>query len=98
MRKLTLGAMALAFLAVGCKKSASNNNPESSVEETQAISYRACAANEVLEAQLKADPGLAARMQQIENFTNQVINDGSLKRLVGDTVVIPVYVHVLFNT
>ena len=48
-----------------------------------------------MEAQLKADPTLAIRMNQIEAFTQNAI---LTKRLVNGKVVIPVVVNVLYKT
>lgn len=59
------------------------------------ISNRGCASHEVLQAQLKADPTLALRMDQIESFTNKALQDG---RLVNGAIEIPVVVNVLYRT
>jgi hypothetical protein len=64
---------------------------------------RACGTMEVLAAQLAADPGQAQRMAAIEAHARRVQADRSLQR--GQTtlaatgpVIIPVVVHVLYNT
>jgi len=69
-----------------------NNLTDSSVNS---IVQRNCATQEVLEAQLKADPTLALRMNQIEAFTQKAI---LTNRLVNGKVVIPVVVNVLYRT
>ena len=49
----------------------------------------------VLEEQLKADPGLASRMSEIERLTESAIAQG---RLVNGKIEIPVVVNVLYKT
>jgi hypothetical protein len=63
--------------------------------QNNAIAKRGCASQEVLEAQLKADPTLALRMNEIEAFTQKAMLNG---RLVNGRVEIPVVVNVLYNT
>ena len=61
---------------------------------------RICASQEVLQAQLAADPGLAQRMSAINNqalkFAAQQV--GAAQRTSAITVTIPVVVHVLYST
>lgn len=58
--------------------------------------YHRCSSAEYLLQQLQADPGLAARMQAIEQHTQQVENDGvDNSRAV---VTIPVVFHVVYRT
>ncbi len=59
------------------------------------ISKRVCATQEVYEAQLRDNPTLALRRNQIESFTEQAIAQG---RLVKGKVVIPIVVNVLYKT
>ncbi len=58
--------------------------------------YHRCSSAEYLLQQLQADPGLAARMQAIEQHTQQVVNTG------GDNsraiITIPVVFHVVYRT
>src|SRR4051794_11116646 len=96
MRKITLVLIAFVLVFEGCKKSVTPAS-ESDVAP-QAITQRNCGAYEVLQEQLKADPGLRARMEQIELFTEQAMRNGTAGRLVGDTIEIPVVVHVLYHT
>jgi len=49
----------------------------------------------VLDEQLKADPGLASRMSEIERLTESAISQG---RLVNGVIEIPVVVNVLYRT
>ncbi|MDB5223793.1 MAG: Pregnancy-associated plasma protein-A [Chitinophagaceae bacterium] len=96
MKKITLSTLILFLLFTGCKK-----NTTSELEKTddlQVINQRSCAANEVLEEQLSADPGLRIRMEQIETFTKKVIATGEIYRLVNGVIEIPVVVNVLYKT
>ncbi|MDR6844453.1 zinc metalloprotease [Flavobacterium granuli] len=90
MKKLILSAVAVLMLF-----SCQNDQNESSNELTNAVTQRKCATQDVLEAQLKADPTLAIRMNQIEAFTQNAL---LTKRLVNGKVVIPVVVNVLYRT
>jgi hypothetical protein len=96
MTRLTISALALLLLITGCKKGAAPDaTPE---EESQTIAKRSCGSYEVLQAQLAADPSMAARMQSIENFTAKAIQTGEVSRMVNGTIEIPVVVHVVYNT
>jgi hypothetical protein len=90
MRKIILSAVALIMLF-----SCQNDENSSLTPSTEAIALRSCATQEVLEAQLKADPTLALRMNQIEAFTQKAM---LTKRLVNGKIVIPVVVNVLYRT
>lgn len=90
MRKipfLLLGSM----LFLSCHKQEAN-----SPASPEKASFRRCAADEVLKAQLAADPTLAERMRRIEDFTRQAISSGAALRTSG-AIEIPVVVHVLYN-
>ncbi|MGO4821134.1 MULTISPECIES: zinc metalloprotease [unclassified Flavobacterium] len=91
MKKILFSAMALMML-FSCQN---DNSSESGTLETSAIAQRKCAAQDVLEAQMKADPTLALRMNQIEAFTQKAMLNG---RLVNGKVEIPVVVNVLYRT
>jgi hypothetical protein len=89
MKKILLSATMLMFLF-------SCNNEETAVSnETAKVAERGCASHEVLESQLKADPTLALRMNQIEAFTERAMQEG---RLVNGKIQIPVVVNVLYKT
>jgi hypothetical protein len=63
------------------------------------ISGRRCASQEVLEEQLKADPGLAKRMKAIEEATEKLLRNPAAYRLLADgSIEIPVHVNVLYRT
>lgn len=96
MRKLFTALCATVLLFAACKKSSSPSNEPA--DEVQAITKRYCAADEVLQQQLASDPGMQQRLNQIEDFTNRFIQYGGEFRLVGDTIEIPVVVHVVYRT
>jgi hypothetical protein len=98
MKKFTLCALVIVLFAVGCKKSATPPSENERADEPQAVVKRSCAADEVLQAQLKADPAMRQRMAAIEDFTQEAIRSGKLSRLVNGVIEIPVVVHVLYNT
>jgi len=90
MKKVILSAMAFLMLF-----SCQNDQTESTVAATNAMAKRACASQDVLAEQLKADPTLALRMNQIEAFTQKAM---LTNRLVNGKIVIPVVVNVLYRT
>jgi len=90
MKKIFLPLAALIMLF-----SCQNDDQNSATSPTEAIVQRNCATQEVLEEQLKADPTLAIRMNQIEAFTQNAL---LTKRLVNGKIVIPVVVNVLWRT
>ena len=89
MKKILLSAVAL-FMLFSCQ-----NETTETASEASAIAKRGCASQDVLETQLKADPTLALRMNEIEANTQKLIQSG---RLVNGRVEIPVVVNVLYNT
>ena len=89
MKKILLSAVALLML-FSCQNETTETSPEAS-----AIAKRGCASQEVLEAQMKADPTLALRMNKIEAFTEKAMLSG---RLVNGKIEIPVVVNVLYKT
>ena len=90
MKKIVLIAI-VASMLFSCQ----NDESGASNTEISAITKRNCAAQDVLEAQLKADPTLALRMNEIEAFSKKAILTG---KLVNGKVVIPVVVNVLYRT
>jgi hypothetical protein len=89
MKKLLLSASA-ALLMFSCQK---DNVTEE--QSANGASHRGCASHEVLEQQLRENPELAARMAEVEKFTNEAIKAG---RLVNGKIEIPVVVNVLYRT
>ena len=93
MKKILLSAVSLLLL-VSCsndESSSSTNLATTSGHEH----HRGCASHEVLEQQLRENPELATKMQEIENFTQNAITNG---RLVNGRIEIPVVVNVLYRT
>jgi hypothetical protein len=92
MKKIFLSVFTLLLLA-----SCSNDDTNSSTElATSAHKHdRGCASHEVHEQQLRENPELAAKMQEIERFTQNAITNG---RLVNGKIQIPVVVNVLYRT
>ena len=93
MKKILLSAVSLLLL-VSC----SNDETNSSTDLATSASHkhhRGCASHEVHEQQLRENPELAAKMQEIENFTQTAITNG---RLVNGKIQIPVVVNVLYRT
>ena len=90
MKKILLTATAFLMLF-----SCQNDQTESTALPANAIALRSCASQDVLAAQMKADPTLALRMNEIEAFTQKAI---LTNRLVNGKVQIPVVVNVLYRT
>lgn len=90
MKKVLITAFT-ALVLFSCQ----NDQSEAAGSETSATARRGCATQEVLEAQLKADPMLAIRMNEIEAYTNKAMLTG---KLVNGKVQIPVVVNVLYKT
>ncbi|RKR11898.1 pregnancy-associated plasma protein-A [Flavobacterium sp. 90] len=90
MKKVLITAFT-ALVLFSCQ----NDQSEAASSETSATARRGCATQEVLEAQLKADPMLAIRMNEIEAYTNKAMLSG---KLVNGKVQIPVVVNVLYKT
>ena len=90
MKKIILTATAFLILF-----SCQNDQPELPSSTTNTIAQRTCASQDVLAEQMKADPTLTLRMNQIEAFTQKTM---LTKRLVSGKVVIPVVVNVLYRT
>lgn len=66
--------------------------------ETSTSARRMCASQEVLEAQLAADPTLAIRMNEIEAFTQKSISNKNFRLSSTGKIIIPVVVNVLYKT
>jgi hypothetical protein len=90
MKKIILSAIAFIVLF-----SCQNDENVSEIQSTESNTLRSCATQEVLEAQLKADPTLALRMNQIEIFTQKAM---LTRRLENGQIIIPVVVNVLYRT
>lgn len=93
MRKIILSAAAFLMLF-----SCQNEETSSTDLPTNAIAQRTCASQDVLEEQLKADPTMALRMNEIEVFTQNSAKSMLTNRMVNGKIVIPVVVNVLYRT
>lgn len=94
MKKIVLSAFALLFLF-----SCSNDETSTTTEEKTLVTHdhRGCASHEVYEEQLRQNPELAQKMEQIERFTEEAIRNNTAK-LVNGKIQIPVVVNVLYKT
>lgn len=72
-----------------------NKEENSATQETASLSHRGCASHEVLQEQMRQNPELAIKMNEIESFTERAIQEG---RLVNGKIQIPVVVNVLYRT
>ncbi|WP_396193708.1 zinc metalloprotease [Flavobacterium sp.] len=88
MKKICLSLAALLLL-FSCQED------EKTVNTDARVSKRTCVSNEVLERQLKENPELAIKMNQIEDFTMNTMTNG---RLVNGRIEIPVVFNVLYRT
>ena len=59
---------------------------------------RNCSSMENLEYRMQKDPELKQRMENIETFTQQRVQQYQTNRIDGDIITIPVVVHVLYRT
>ncbi len=97
MKRNLVAFAACILLALGCTKDTFNNLPPDETDEVTFVTGR-CAAEEVLQEQLQADPALAGRMRAIELATQAFIDNPSTDVLSGDVMTIPVVVNVLYKT
>ncbi|MBC7556055.1 MAG: zinc metalloprotease [Chryseobacterium sp.] len=95
-----LAVFCLSFAIVACtsdNESLNNQKDPSLAQATPGAVMRNCAADDVLNEQLKENPSLGLKMQEIENFTQQQVKAGFASRLVNGVIEIPVVVNVLYN-
>lgn len=92
MKKLVMSAIA-AMMLFSCQNE--QEGIDQTVNATDLTVQRKCASQDVLEQQLKSDPTLAIRMNEIETFTKKAI---LTKRLVNGKIEIPVVVNVIYST
>ena len=90
MKKICL-SLATMLVLFSCQK-------DDNISTTAKASRRICASQEVLERQLKENPELATKMNQIEAFTENAVLNQSQNRLVNGKIQIPVVVNVLYRT
>jgi hypothetical protein len=89
-----------AIFAISCTKTPVNQEENTADDDVSTpITHRSCASQEVLKAQLKADPSLAARMEAIESFTARFQQTAGASRLLTNGIIeIPVVVNVVYKT
>src|SRR6187551_1288303 len=98
MKKILVLFASSFLIVVGCNKSASDENFADD-EQEPAATQRKCSSYEVLEEQIKADPSLRDRMDEIEKFTRQFKDNPNMGRLVANGIIeIPVVFNVLYKT
>ena len=98
MKRLSLIALFGILVFAACNKN--NNDKQLSVPEpadATGITERQCASYEVLQQQLKDDPTLQNRMDEIEAFTARYMQNPAAYRLLTDgSMEVPVVVNVLY--
>lgn len=97
MKRLLFLIVGGLLISTGCNKSSSSHD-ETPQADDQLVTQRSCAAQDVLEEQLKTDASLRQRMADIERFTEDFVSNPSAYRLVNGVVEIPVVVNVLYRT
>lgn len=100
MKKLLFVIAGGLLLAVGCNKTSSNADKDlQAVEDSPTAVQRSCASQDVLLEQMKQDPTLEDRMNAIERFTQNFIQNPDQQRLLPSGIIeIPVVVNVLYRT
>ncbi len=101
MRKIFVLLVGGFLFVSGCNKSSKHDDGSAmlSEEETFTATQRKCAADEILQEQLKTDAALRDRMNQIEEFTRNIVDNPTNNRLLSSGIIeIPVVVNVLYRT
>lgn len=99
MKKISLTnfiiLIVIMIITISCEKT---DNQILIKPTEQPLFQHKCATNDVFQQQLKDDPSLILRMNDIENFTEQFVNSNHQNRLVNGIIEIPVVVNVLYRT
>lgn len=102
MKKIIYLIAAGSFAFAGCTKTSLDPNEESLTPDAMssevAPAQRNCYSNEVYQEQVKANPALARKTEEIEAFTRNVVNNPTAYRLVNGIIEIPVVFNVIYNT
>ncbi len=98
MKKTLLLLTCAATLMTACTKTNVTDDLALENDPAAQLGGRHCASQEVLKRQLEEDPGLAARMNAIEDFTKRFAENPEAFRLVNGVYEIPVVVNVLYRT
>lgn len=97
MKKTLIAFSSCLVVALGCTKETIKEDITDTPSEEIAIAGR-CASQEMLAAQLQKDPGLAGRMQAIEEATARFVKNPDNRFRSGDAIIIPVVVNILYKT
>lgn len=92
MKRIHLAFLVVVTFALSCQKN------ERIIEETEVVAEetsRQCAAHEVLEQQLAADPMRAKRLEELENFTNDFKGRNFGRFRTAGRLFIPVVVNIV---
>ena len=96
INKIMLSVLVIGGMLSSCSKEETDALNNSVAEESIDESHRNCGSMEVLNRQLAEDPTLAAKMEEIERFTQEYVSG---QRLLPDgTIELPVVVNVLYKT
>lgn len=99
MKKLFFVVVAGFLVMTGCNKNSSKEPVATDDDVVSLPNQRSCPSDDILQAQIKADPALGQRMKAIEEFTQRIIADPSAGRLLSNgDIEIPVVVNVLYKT
>ena len=90
-RSFLVLAGSLLFMT-SCNKSGAKT--EEAAADDVVATQRHCAAADVLDEQLKADPSLAQRMAEIEDFTQRVMAHPEQFRLVNGVIEKPIVISI----
>ena len=60
--------------------------------------HRICGTMDLLNQQLASDPGMAARMQAVENQTAEYVRTHAHNNQAESVITIPVVFHIVYNT
>jgi hypothetical protein len=93
MKKLFLSATILTLL-FSCQNEEVSTPAEQNIS-TSTIAHRGCGSEVMLQYQLRHDPALARRMEDIEINSQKVIASG---KIVNGVIEIPMVFNVLYNT
>jgi hypothetical protein len=98
MKKFLLTPLAICVIIFSCqKKEAAKTETEDLAVNAESV-QRKCAADDVLQEQMLADPAFGKRRQQIEEATEAYIKSGAPRRIVNGVLEIPVVVNVIYRT
>jgi hypothetical protein len=100
MKKFMVMLMGGALLFTACKKNDIAPADEQLAEDvTLAATQRHCASDDVYQQQIKNNPALRQRMDEIEAFTERFVRNPQQARLLANGIIeIPVVFNVIYRT